>query len=52
MYPEDYAGMSTAEVAEFMRNEIQREITYHLRPLDHKTMSERKDKKYRFNQIL
>ena len=52
MYPEDYAGMTTAEIAVLMRNEIQREITYHLRPLDHKTMSERKEKKYRFNQIL
>ena len=50
--PEQYAGMSTADVAAFMRNEIQREITYHLRPLDHKIMSEIKDKNYRFNAIV
>ena len=52
MRPEDYAGMSTAEIAVYMRNEIQREITYHLRPLDHKIMSEIKDKNYRFNKIV
>lgn len=50
--PEDYEGMSTADVAEMVRKEIQREVTYHLRPLDHKTMFETKDKKYRFNQIV
>ncbi|MBQ6730936.1 MAG: 1-acyl-sn-glycerol-3-phosphate acyltransferase [Bacilli bacterium] len=52
MMPEDYAGMSTAEIASFMRDQVQREITYHLRPLDHKIMSEAKDKKYRFNQLI
>ena len=50
--PEDYANMHTSDLAVITRNEIQREITYHLRPLDHKIMSESKDKKYRFNQIL
>ena len=50
--PEDYEGMSTADIAEMVRKEIQREVTYHLRPLDHKVMSETKDKKYRFNQIV
>ena len=52
MMPEEYAGMSTADVAILMHNEIQREITYHLRPLDHKKMSEAKDKNYRFNAII
>ena len=51
LMPEDYASMNTAEIAELVRNNIQREVTYHLRPLDHKTMSERKYKKYRFNHI-
>ena len=50
--PEEYASMNTADIAEYMRKTIQREITYHLRPLDHKLMSETKDKKYRFNMIL
>ena len=52
MMPEDYAHLHTSDIAEIMHDEIQREITYHLRPLDHKIMSEAKDKKYRFNQIL
>ena len=50
--PEDYATLSTAEVAELAQKAIQREITYHLRPLDHKIMSESKDKAYRFNKIV
>ena len=50
--PEDYAHMNTSDIAELMHDEIQREITYHLRPLDHKIMSEAKDKKYRFNLVL
>ena len=52
MMPEDYEHLHTSDIAEIMHDEIQREITYHLRPLDHKIMSEAKDKKYRFNQIL
>ena len=52
LMPEDYAGMNTADIAAYTREQIQREITYHLRPLDHKIMSETKDKKYRFNQIV
>ena len=51
IYPEDYAGLSTAEVALKTHDIIQREITYHLRPLDHKVMSETKDKKYRFENL-
>lgn len=50
--PEDYASLSTADVAKMAQEAIQREITYHLRPLDHKLMSESKDKKYRFNKIV
>ena len=49
---EDYAGLNTSDLAEMTRNMIQKEITYHLRPLDHKVMSERKEKAYRFNKII
>ena len=52
LMPEEYADMHTSDIALKMHEVIQREITYHLRPLDHKIMSEAKDKKYRFNQIL
>ena len=50
--PEDYAKLSTAEVAAIVQKAVQKEITYHLRPLDHKLMSESKDKSYRFNKIV
>ena len=49
---EQYAKMQTCDLAALTREAIQREITYHLRPLDHKIMSESKDKKYRFTQVL
>lgn len=50
--PEDYANMNTADVAKMVHDMVQKEITYHLRPLDHKTMSERKEKNYRFDRII
>ena len=51
IYPEEYANMNTAEVALLTQQAAQREITYHLRPLDHKIMSEKKIKSYRFDSI-
>ena len=51
IYPEEYAGKSTAEIALLAQQMVQREITYHLRPLDHKVMSERKEKNYRFDSL-
>ena len=50
--PEEYAHLNTSDLAEITRKMIQKEITYHLRPLDHKIMSEAKEKNYRFNQII
>jgi 1-acyl-sn-glycerol-3-phosphate acyltransferase len=50
--PEEYAGLNTSDLAEITRNMVQKEITYHLRPLDHKIMSENKEKAYKFNAIL
>ena len=52
LMPEDYKGMPTSDIALLMQQAIQREITYHLRPLDHKIMSEAKDKKYKYTQVL
>ena len=51
IYPKDYAHKSTAEIALIAQQMVQREITYHLRPLDHKVMSERKEKSYRFDSL-
>ncbi len=50
--PEEYQKLNSSDVAELMQKVIQKEVTYHLRPLDHKIMSESKDKKYRFTQVL
>ena len=50
--PEEYAKLPTSDIADMTHEAIQREITYHLRPLDHKIMSESKDKNYRFTQVL
>ncbi len=51
IFPSDYAGKNTADIASMAQKMVQREITYHLRPLDHKTMNERKEKHYRFNGL-
>ncbi len=51
IYPSEYADMNTADLAVLTQQMAQREITYHLRPLDHKIMSERKEKSYRFNSL-
>lgn len=48
---EEYENLNTADLAEITRTMIQREVTYHLRPLDHEIMSKNREKKYRFNWI-
>ena len=50
--PEEYASLNTSDLAEITQKMIQKEITYHLRPLDHKDMSERKEKNYRPDMII
>ena len=49
---EHYAGLNTSDLAVMTQKMIQKEITYHLRPLDHKDMSERKEKNYRPDMII
>ena len=50
--PEEYVSLNTSDLAEITQKMIQKEITYHLRPLDHKDMSERKEKNYRPDMII
>ena len=50
--PEDYAKLTTLDLAEMTRAAIQKEITSHLRPLDHKTMMENKEKAYHHDMII
>ena len=52
LYPEEYNGLATSDLAEMTRKQIQQEVTYHLRPLDHKTMSENKEKAYHSDMIV
>lgn len=52
LMPEQLAAMNTSDIAEYAHQLIQKEITYHLRPLDHKIMSEAKDKNYHFDKIV
>ena len=50
--PLESSKLNTSDLAKLTHDAIQREITYHLRPLDHKIMSENKEKNYKFNDIL
>lgn len=49
---EDYQKYTTADMAALTRKMIQKEITYHLRPLDHETMKKNREKNYRFDLII
>lgn len=49
--PEEYEGMTTAQVAEMVQKRVQAEITYKLRIKDHEIMSGQKNKKYKANLI-
>lgn len=51
IYPSEYEGKSTEEVAKIMQSRIQKEVSFVAKPLDHKRMSELGDKYYRFNNI-
>ena len=49
--PSDYEGKSTEEVANMVREIIQKELCYSIRGLDHEAMCKLKSKKYRFNRL-
>lgn len=51
IYPEEYEGKSTEEVAKMIQSIIQKEIAFNARPLDHKRMLALGYKHYRFNKI-
>ena len=51
IYPDEYEGKSTEEIAKIMQSRIQKEVSFTAKPLDHKRMLELKDKHYRFNNI-
>ena len=51
LYPSDYEGKSTEEVAVIVRDRIEKALTYEARAYDHKAMLELEDKHYRFNKV-
>ena len=51
IYPSDYEGKSTDEIALMLQNMIQKEVSFYAKPLDHKRMLELNDKYYRFNRL-
>ena len=51
IYPEEYEGKTTEEVASIVRSRIQQELTFNTRKIDHQRMVELHDKFYRFNRF-
>lgn len=51
IYPNEYEGKTTEEVAQLVQSRIQQELTFNLRKIDHQRMTELKDKYYRPNRI-
>ena len=51
IYPSEYEGKTTDEVAIMIQSMIQKEVSFIAKPLDHKRMIESGDKYYRFNKI-
>ena len=51
IYPSEYEGKSTEEIAKEIQSRVQAELTFETRKIDHKRMVELHDSYYRFNRI-
>lgn len=51
IYPADYEGKTTEEIAKEVQRRIQAEVSFVARKIDHSRMVELHDKYYRFNRI-
>lgn len=51
IYPSEYEGKTTEEVAQIVQTRIQKELTFNARKIDHNRMVELHDKFYRVNRI-
>ena len=51
IYPEEYQGKTTDEIASMIQSRIQKEVSYYAKPLDHQRMLKLNDKYYRFNKV-
>lgn len=49
--PEEYANLSTKDVAQMVQKRIQQAVSFHLKRLDHEYMLKVNKKKYRFNDV-
>ena len=49
---EEYQNMTNDALAKMVQEQIQKELTYHVRPLYHQLMLKYNKKKYRFNLAL
>ncbi len=51
IYPEEYQGKTTEEVASIVQSRVQKELSFVARKIDHERMLKLKDKYYRVNRI-
>ena len=51
IYPAEYEGKTTEEIAKIVESRVQAEVTFQARKIDHNRMVELHDKYYRFNRI-
>lgn len=51
IYPDEYEGKTTEEIAKIVQSRIQAEVSFQARKIDHTRMVELRDSYYRFNRI-
>lgn len=51
IYPSEYEGKTTEEIAKIVESRVQEEVSFQARKIDHLRMAELHDKFYRFNRI-
>ena len=51
LYPEDYEGKTTEDIARLVRSMIQKEVSFNMRKIDLQRMVDLKVKDYRFNKL-
>ena len=51
IYPEEYEGKTTEEIAKIVESRVQAEVTFQARKIDHSRMVELHDNYYKFNRI-
>lgn len=52
IYPSEYQGMRTEEIAKLIQSRIQKEVSFRLKAMHHEEMLKLNTKKYRLNRIV